>query len=61
MLLRTIEAFLRDHAMPPACFGRKAVKDPRFVFDLRLGRVPRQSTEQRVRAWMQGYAAGKGS
>ena len=57
MLLRTIETFLRTHAMPATKFGRLAAHDPRFVLDLRMGRIPRPDTELRTRAWMQGYAA----
>lgn len=56
MLLRTIETFLRTHAMPATKFGRLAAHDPRFVLDLRMGRIPRPDTELRIRAWMQGYA-----
>lgn len=55
MLLRTIETFLRTHAMPATKFGRLAAHDPRFVLDLRMGRTPRPETELRTRAWMQGY------
>jgi hypothetical protein len=56
MLLRTIETFLREHAMPATKFGRLAAHDPRFVLDLRMGRTPRRETEVRTRAWMQGYS-----
>jgi hypothetical protein len=59
MLLRTIETFLRDYAMPATKFGRLAAHDPRFVLDLRMGRIPRPDTELRTRAWMQGYADGE--
>lgn len=58
MLLRNIENFLRDHAMPATKFGRLAAHDPRFVLDLRMGRTPRRDTELRTRAWMQGYTDG---
>jgi hypothetical protein len=58
MLLRTIETFLRAHAMPATKFGRLAAHDPRFVLDLRMGRTPRRDTELRTRAWMQGFADG---
>ena len=58
MLLRTVETFLRTHNLPATKFGRLAVRDPRFVLDLRMGRTPRRETEMRTRAWMQGYAAG---
>ena len=60
MLLRTIETFLREHAMPATKFGRLAAHDPRFVLDLRMGRTPRRETELRTRVWMQGYADGSG-
>jgi 2,4-dienoyl-CoA reductase-like NADH-dependent reductase (Old Yellow Enzyme family) len=51
-LLRRIERYLRETDTPAARFGREAVRDPRFVFDLRLGREPRRQTEQRVRAFL---------
>lgn len=61
MLLRVIEKFLRDHDMPVTKFGRLAAHDPRFVLDLRMGRIPRPATEARTRAWMEGYAARAGT
>jgi hypothetical protein len=48
MLLHRIERYLRATRTPPARFGREAVGDSRFVFDLRDGREPRAKTEQRV-------------
>jgi 2,4-dienoyl-CoA reductase-like NADH-dependent reductase (Old Yellow Enzyme family) len=51
-LLRRIEAFLRSTDTPATRFGREAVRDPRFVFDLRLGREPRPETEAKVRAFL---------
>jgi len=51
-LLRSIERYLRRTDTPATRFGREAVRDPRFVFDLRLGREPRAETEQRVRAFL---------
>ncbi|MEM7666241.1 MAG: hypothetical protein AAF250_10340 [Pseudomonadota bacterium] len=56
MLIRTVEAFLREHDMPATKFGRLAAHDPRFVLDLRMGRIPREATEARTRAWMRDYA-----
>ena len=47
-LLRRIELYLRDSNTPPTRFGRESVHDPRFVFDLRMGREPRPPTRQRV-------------
>ena len=52
-LLREVEKFLRTSNMPAAKLGREAVKDPRFVFDLRNGREPRPRTVARVRAFLE--------
>jgi hypothetical protein len=57
MLLRDVEKFLREHDLPYSMFGRMVIGDPRFVQDLRLGRIPRMKTEQRVRDWMRAYKA----
>jgi len=48
MLLQRIETYLRVTRTPPARFGREALGDSRFVFDLRGGREPRLSTERRI-------------
>ncbi len=55
MLIRRIERFLRQTGMPWTKFGRLATHDPRFVEDLRNGRIPRESTEQRVEHFMNTY------
>ena len=47
-LLDQIETYLAQQRMPPSKFGRLAVGDPRFVGDLRVGRLPRVTTRQRV-------------
>jgi hypothetical protein len=52
-LLREVERFLRQNDTAPTTFGRKAMGDPRFVFDLRNGRDPRPSTVARVRAFLE--------
>lgn len=52
-LLREVEKFLRQSDVAPTRFGRNAVGDPRFVFDLRNGRDPRPSTVARVRAYLE--------
>ena len=52
-LLREVEKFLRSSDTPPTRFGRDAVGDPRFVFDLRRGREPRPETVARVRAYLE--------
>lgn len=48
MLLEHVERHLRRTRIPPARFGREAVGDPCFVFDLRSGREPRRRTVERV-------------
>ena len=60
MLLRKVEKFLRDHDMPATKFARLAAHDPRFVLDLRLGRIPRAKTEARTLRWMAEYEASRG-
>lgn len=55
MLIRKIEVFLRRNQMPATKFGRLAAHDPRFVFDLRNGRIPRARTEKRVEHFMNMY------
>ena len=58
MLIRKIEIFLRETGMPWTKFGRLAARDPRFVEDLRNGRIPRPSTEQRVEHFMNTVREG---
>jgi hypothetical protein len=52
-LLREVEKFLRQSEIAPTRFGRNAMGDPRFVFDLRNGRDPRPGTVARVRAYLE--------
>ena len=52
-LLREIERFLNRSHTAPAKFGREALGDPRFVFDLRRGREPRPGTVKRVRDFLE--------
>jgi len=54
-LLRQIERFLRDHQMPWTKFGRLAANDPRFVGDLRNGRMPGERVSSRVEHFMNTY------
>lgn len=57
-LLHRIERYLRETDTPATRFGREAVRDPRFVFDLRLGREPRVETERRVHAFLDSIQQG---
>ena len=55
MLIRKIEAFMRQTKMPQTKFGRLAASDPRLVSDLRNGRSPRAKMERRVEHFMNTY------
>ena len=48
MLLVRIERHLKRTRTPPTRFGRDALGDPNFVFNLRDGREPRPKTLVRV-------------
>ena len=58
MLLRAVERHLLERQVKAATFGREAVGDPSFVFDLRRGREPRASTVKRVTDYMHRNACG---
>jgi 2,4-dienoyl-CoA reductase-like NADH-dependent reductase (Old Yellow Enzyme family) len=58
-IARRIERFLRRHGMSATRFGREAMGDPRFVFDLRNGRELRDSTAARVAAWLDRRETGR--
>lgn len=59
LLLRRVERYLRRNGMAPTTFGRLAVRDPRFVFDLRNGREPRPGTVDRVVRYLDARERGK--
>lgn len=54
-ILTDIEAFLKAQAMTPTAFGRAALGDPRFVFQVRDGRRLWPQTERTVRDFMRTY------
>ncbi len=51
-----VEKFLKRTKIRPTVFGRAAARDPRFVFDLRLGRQVGPRLRRRVEAWMEENA-----
>jgi len=55
--LSDVEAFLSERRMDASLFGRNALKDPNFVFDLRKGRCPNLRTIQRVSEFMAARAS----
>jgi 2,4-dienoyl-CoA reductase-like NADH-dependent reductase (Old Yellow Enzyme family) len=56
-LLERIEKHLKDHHISATRFGRRAVGDPRFVLDLRMGRRPRRRTIERLEAYLASIEA----
>ena len=56
-LLRRVEAFLAESAIPPSVFGREAVRDPRFVADLRGGRMVGLRMACRIEHFMNKWRA----
>ncbi len=59
-LLRRVEKYLRRSRTAATRFGRDAVGDPRFVFDLRNGREPLPRTTARVLAYLERREASGG-
>ena len=54
-LLPLVERHLRNSGTAPTRFGRDALRDPRFVLDLRAGRIPRAATTERVSAYIAAH------
>ncbi len=52
-LLSRIEAHLRRTGLTPTRFGRDAVRDPRFVHDLRRGREVGAKLTARIAAYLE--------
>ena len=55
---REIELFLRHTGMRPTRFGRLAARDPRLVFDIRMGREMSPTLQRRVRNFMASNPEG---
>lgn len=56
-LLKKIESFTAQSGMSEITFGRKAVRDPHFVRDVRKGRRLWPETEAKIRDFMATYEA----
>jgi len=54
--LADVEAFLSRSGMSPTTFGKEALGDPVFVFDLRNGRKPGLGSVDRVYDFMRAKA-----
>ena len=55
-LLDRIELHLKEEHISATRFGRRAVGDPRFVLDLRMGRRPRRRTLEKVEVYLASMA-----
>ena len=51
-LLVKIDRYCRRTGLPPSKFGRLAVRDPRLVHDLRMGRQLGPAITRRIEAFM---------
>jgi 2,4-dienoyl-CoA reductase-like NADH-dependent reductase (Old Yellow Enzyme family) len=51
-LLNRIEEHMAVNRLTATQFGRRALRDPRFVFDLRSGRRLRPATIAKVEAYL---------
>lgn len=54
-LLSEVEEFLLREDVKASRLGRDVMRDPRFVRELRRGRVVRPSTESKVRGYIEKY------
>jgi hypothetical protein len=52
LLLRKITQTCNAHNIAVTAFGRRAASDPRFVLDMRNGRVPRPATQAKISAFI---------
>lgn len=53
--LSALERFLKRNGIAATRFGRDAVRDPRLVFDLRMGREPTDRMKRRIEHFMNKY------
>ncbi len=54
-----LESYLASTGMTPTMFGRLAMGDPTFVFDLRKGRRAWPETEEKARRFMRANPPAK--
>jgi 2,4-dienoyl-CoA reductase-like NADH-dependent reductase (Old Yellow Enzyme family) len=59
-LLGRVERYLKRSGTPPTRFGREAMRDPRFVADLREGRQLQRRTERRLADYLNRCEQGLG-
>jgi hypothetical protein len=55
-LLAEIAAFCERSSMSAATFGKQAMGDPRFVYDIRSGRQCLPRTVEKARAFIAAHA-----
>jgi hypothetical protein len=54
-----VEAFLKESGMTATVFGKAAVNDPKFVFNIREGRQPSLRLVDRVNAYVKSVREGR--
>lgn len=54
-----IEAFMERHGLNPSRFGRLAMGDPTFVYEVREGRKMAPETMDALRGFMRSYQPPK--
>lgn len=59
-LLYRVDRFLKESGMSPTLFGRLAVRDPRFVGDLRNGREPGSRVSRNIEHFMNKWKDQQG-
>jgi hypothetical protein len=59
-LLERIERYLKEYDVSATRFGRRALGDPRFVLELRKGRIPRPRTIARLESYLDLVDPGQG-
>jgi predicted transcriptional regulator len=50
-----VEQFILDSGIDPTTFGKGALRDPNFVFELRKGRAPNVTTIDKVCDFIETY------
>lgn len=53
--LKKVEAFIKTHSITATAFGKIALSQPMFVFQLRMGRECREATQEKVLNFMKEY------
>ena len=53
--LKEVETFIKVHSITATAFGKLALGQPMFVFQLRMGRECREATQEKVLNFMKEF------